>query len=85
VARILVVEDEESWSDALSYLLRREGFEVTVAATGSAALTEFDRGGADLVLLDLMLRPLVRRDPHRPHRDPQTPESRRIRTSTASP
>jgi two-component system response regulator RegX3 len=55
VTRILVVEDEESFSDALSFLLRREGFEVTIAGTGPDALTEFDRTGADLVLLDLML------------------------------
>jgi len=55
VARVLVVEDEESFSDALSYMLRKEGFEVSVAATGPTALTEFDRGGADIVLLDLML------------------------------
>jgi two-component system, OmpR family, response regulator RegX3 len=50
-----VVEDEESFSDALSYMLRKEGFEVSVAATGPAALTEYDRSGADIVLLDLML------------------------------
>jgi two-component system response regulator RegX3 len=55
VTRVLVVEDEESFSDALSYMLRREGFEVSVAATGPDALSEFDRSGADLVLLDLML------------------------------
>jgi two-component system response regulator RegX3 len=55
VTRILVVEDEESFSDPLSYLLRKEGFEVAVAETGPAALTEFDRAGADIVLLDLML------------------------------
>jgi two-component system, OmpR family, response regulator RegX3 len=55
VARVLVVEDEVSFSDALSYMLRKEGFEVSVAATGPSALTEFDRGGADIVLLDLML------------------------------
>ncbi len=55
MARVLVVEDEESFSDALSYMLRKEGFEVSVAATGTAALTEFDRTGADIVLLDLML------------------------------
>jgi two-component system response regulator RegX3 len=52
---VLVVEDEESFSDALSYMLRKEGYEVAVAGTGPAALEEFDRGGADLVLLDLML------------------------------
>jgi len=55
VTRVLVVEDEESFSDALSYMLRREGFEVAVAGTGPDALIEFDRTGADLVLLDLML------------------------------
>ncbi|HKG51026.1 MAG TPA: response regulator transcription factor [Actinomycetales bacterium] len=55
MTRILVVEDEESFSDPLSYLLRKEGYEVAVAATGTAALEDFDRAGADLVLLDLML------------------------------
>jgi len=55
VSRVLVVEDEESFSDALSYMLRKEGFEVAVAATGPAALIEFDRNGADIVLLDQML------------------------------
>jgi len=55
VTRVLVVEDEESFSDALSYMLRKEGFEVAVAATGPDAIAEFDRSGADLVLLDLML------------------------------
>ncbi len=55
MTRVLVVEDEESFSDALSYMLRKEGYEVAVAGTGPAALEEFDRGGADLVLLDLML------------------------------
>ncbi len=55
MTRILVVEDEESFSDALSFMLRKEGFEVGVAATGPDALDSFDRLGADLVLLDLML------------------------------
>jgi len=55
VIRVLVVEDEESFSDALSYMLRKEGFEVAVASTGPAALKAFDRNGADIVLLDLML------------------------------
>jgi two-component system response regulator RegX3 len=52
---VLVVEDEDSFSDAISYLLRKEGFEVAVCATGPDALETFDRTGADLVLLDLML------------------------------
>ena len=55
MTRILVVEDEESYRDPLAYLLRKEGFDVSLAADGLAALDEFDRGGADLVLLDLML------------------------------
>ena len=55
MTRVLVVEDEESFSDALSYMLGKEGFEAVVAATGPDALAEFDRGGADIVLLDLML------------------------------
>ncbi|NLG19930.1 MAG: response regulator transcription factor [Actinomycetales bacterium] len=55
MTRILVVEDEESFSDPLSYLLKKEGYDVSVAETGPDALTEFDRNGADLVLLDLML------------------------------
>jgi two-component system response regulator RegX3 len=55
MTRVLVVEDEESFSDALSYMLEKEGFDAVVAATGPAALEEFDRQGADIVLLDLML------------------------------
>ena len=55
MTRILLVEDEESFSDPLSYLLRKEGYEVALAETGTAALEDFDRDGADLVLLDLML------------------------------
>jgi two-component system response regulator RegX3 len=55
MTRVLVVEDEESFSDALSYMLRREGYEVEVAGSGTEALQSFDRDGADLVLLDLML------------------------------
>ena len=55
MTRILVVEDEESFSDPLSYLLRKEGYEVAVAETGPDALAQFDAAGADLVLLDLML------------------------------
>jgi two-component system, OmpR family, response regulator RegX3 len=55
VTRVLVVEDEESFSDALSYLLRREGYDVAVATSGPEAIALFERSGADLVLLDLML------------------------------
>ena len=55
MTRIMVVEDEESYRDPLAYLLRKEGFDVAAVATGMDAVKEFDRGGADLVLLDLML------------------------------
>ncbi len=55
MTRILVVEDEESFSEALSYLLGKEGFDVAVAGSGPDAIVEFDKNGADLVLLDLML------------------------------
>ena len=55
MTRIMVVEDEESFSDALSFMLRKEGFAVSVATTGPDALAQFDREPADLVLLDLML------------------------------
>jgi two-component system, OmpR family, response regulator RegX3 len=55
MTRILVVEDEESFSDALSFMLRREGFEVVIATNGHEALQLVDRHGPDLVLLDLML------------------------------
>ncbi|HEU5034321.1 MAG TPA: response regulator transcription factor [Mycobacteriales bacterium] len=55
MTRILVVEDEPSFADALAYLLRKEGYDVGLAGTGPAALEDFARAGADLVLLDLML------------------------------
>lgn len=55
MTQVLLVEDEESFADVLSFMLRREGYEVRVAADGEVALAEFDRGGADLILLDLML------------------------------
>lgn len=55
MTRVLVVEDEESYREALSYMLRKEGFEVVEAADGTEGLAEFDRNGADIVLLDLMM------------------------------
>ena len=55
MTRVLVVEDEESYSDALAYMLRKEGFEVSLANTGPDAIVEFEKTGADIVLLDLML------------------------------
>jgi two-component system response regulator RegX3 len=55
MTRLLIVEDEESIAEPLAYMRRSEGFEVTIAATGPDGLRSFDREGADLVLLDLML------------------------------
>jgi two-component system response regulator RegX3 len=55
VTRLLVIEDEPSISEPLAYMLAKEGFEVAVAETGPQGLEEFQRSGADLVLLDLML------------------------------
>jgi two-component system, OmpR family, response regulator RegX3 len=74
MTRVLVVEDEESYRDALSYMLRKEGFDVATAATGPDALAEFERSGADIVLLDLMLPGL-----------PGTEVCRRLRQVSAVP
>ena len=53
--RILVIADEPSDSAPLTYLLRKEGYQVSVAETGPDGLAAFERMGADLVLLDVML------------------------------
>ncbi|OYN84698.1 response regulator transcription factor [Parenemella sanctibonifatiensis] len=55
MTRVLVVEDEDSYREALTYMLEKEGFDVVAAPDGAQGLVEFDRGGADLVLLDLMM------------------------------
>ena len=55
MTRILVIEDEESLSEAIAFLLSKEGFEVEIAANGPSAIEKFDLNGADLILLDLML------------------------------
>ena len=57
-ATILVVEDEESFVEALTVGLKREGFRVRVARDGVQALEQFDLVQPDLVLLDVML-PLI--------------------------
>ena len=74
MTRVLVVEDEESYSDALAYMLRKEGFEVSLASTGPDAITEFEKTGADIVLLDLMLPDM-----------PGTEVCRRIRQTSSVP
>jgi len=74
VTRILLVEDERSLSEPLSFILEREGYEVSVAEDGPSAIRDFDRSGADVILLDLML-PGV----------PGTEVCREIRTRSAVP
>ncbi len=55
MTKILIVEDESSFSEALAFLLGKEGFEVSVAENGRSALETFKKEGADLILLDLMI------------------------------
>jgi two-component system response regulator RegX3 len=55
MSRLLLIEDEESFGEALQYQLQREGYEVERETDGVAGLNRFKRQGADLVLLDLML------------------------------
>ena len=55
MAKILIVEDESSFSEALSFLLGKEGFESVIAETGKVALEEFKKSQFDLILLDLMI------------------------------
>ncbi|HEU0207234.1 MAG TPA: response regulator transcription factor [Pseudolysinimonas sp.] len=74
MTRILIVEDEPSLSEPLSFLLRREGYDTEIASDGREALAAFDRDGADLVLLDLMLPGL-----------PGTEVCRELRTRTSVP
>ena len=74
MTRILVVEDEKSFSEPLSFLLGKEGYEVEVASDGNEAIAKFDKSGADLILLDLMLPGI-----------PGTEVCRQIRTSSNVP
>jgi two-component system response regulator RegX3 len=55
MTRILIIEDEISFSEALSFLLEKEGFETEVAETGKAGIAAFNKSTFDLVLLDLMI------------------------------
>ena len=55
MSRILVVEDEESFSEAIAFMLRKEGYDVTIADNGALAVETFFAEGADLILLDIML------------------------------
>ena len=55
MTRVLVIEDEESFRDALQFMLSREGFVVVLAADGAEGIKQFDAKNPDIVLLDLML------------------------------
>jgi len=55
MTKILVVEDEKSLSEPLAYVLRREGYEVSVVDNGLSAVEAVDQSPPDLMLLDLML------------------------------
>lgn len=55
MTKVLIIEDEESYRETLAFLLQKEGFEVASAADGASGLASYDRGGADIVLLDLMM------------------------------
>ncbi|OUE10013.1 DNA-binding response regulator [Clavibacter michiganensis] len=74
MTRIMLVEDEASLSEPLAFLLQREGYEIDVVEDGPSAVAAFDRDGADLILLDLMLPGL-----------PGTEVCREIRTRSAVP
>ena len=55
MTKVLIVEDEVSFSDALAYLLKKESYEVEVAVNGSEAIERFQSFNPDLILLDLMI------------------------------
>jgi two-component system, OmpR family, alkaline phosphatase synthesis response regulator PhoP len=53
--RILIVDDEPNIVISLEYLMKREGFETSVAGDGEAALAALEKASPDLVILDVML------------------------------
>jgi len=55
MSKILLVEDEQALRETLMFLLESEGYEVIEAEDGAAAISQFEKHGADLILLDLML------------------------------
>ena len=63
MTRILIVEDEKSFSEPLAFLLGREGYEVEIAEDGLDALAKFEKLGADLILLDLALKSADKSEP----------------------
>jgi len=55
MAKILVIDDEANLRKVLAAMLRRDGFDVTVAADGEQGLAEFHKNGADIVVTDLVM------------------------------
>src|SRR5207248_2732527 len=55
MAKVLVVDDEANLRKVLAAMLRRDGFDVTVAADGDQGLAEFQKNGADIVVTDLVM------------------------------
>ena len=55
MTKVLIIEDELSFSEAITFLLKKEGFEVLVANNGQDGINLFNKEGAELILLDLML------------------------------
>ena len=55
MAKILVIDDEANLRKVLAAILRRDGFDVTVATDGEQGLAEFNKNGADIVVTDLVM------------------------------
>lgn len=55
MTKVLVIEDEESFREALEFILTKEGFQIECAADGLAGLAAFEKYNPDIILLDLML------------------------------
>ena len=53
--RLLLVDDEPAIIKGLKFSLEQDGYEIVTAADGAQALEEFQKGGVDLILLDVML------------------------------
>ncbi len=55
MSRILVVDDEANLRKVLAAILRKDGYEVSVAEDGEQALAEFEKNGADVIISDLVM------------------------------
>lgn len=53
--RILIVDDDSSIAELISLYLEKECFSTTIAEDGEEALSLYEKEGADLLILDLML------------------------------